>query len=43
MFQAQESASLPVYALGGLNRQELEQAWNCGGYGIAGISAFLGR
>ncbi|NKB34185.1 MAG: Nudix family hydrolase [Pseudomonadales bacterium] len=33
--------SLPVYALGGLGRDDLQVAQSCGAFGIAGISAYL--
>ncbi|OAI24368.1 Nudix family hydrolase [Methylomonas koyamae] len=36
-----ESANLPVFALGGLGRQDLALAQTAGAQGIAGISAFL--
>lgn len=35
-----ESANLPVFALGGLGRQDLALAQTAGAQGIAGISAF---
>lgn len=31
------TSKLPVYALGGINEQDLEKAWQCGAQGIAGI------
>jgi len=40
-FQAlSELATIPVYALGGMRAEDSQQAWQCGGQGIAGISAF---
>jgi len=40
-FQAlAKQASLPVYALGGMNAEDHLKAWQCGAQGIAGISAF---
>lgn len=33
-------STVPVYALGGLAREDLEQAWQHGAQGIAGISTF---
>ncbi|MEX0958256.1 MAG: Nudix family hydrolase [Burkholderiales bacterium] len=30
-----ENRSIPVYALGGLGRQDLEQAWSCGAHGVS--------
>lgn len=35
-----DQASIPVYALGGLKRSDLDIARGCGAQGIAGISAF---
>ncbi|HER34581.1 MAG: thiamine phosphate synthase [Halothiobacillaceae bacterium] len=35
-----ESASMPVYALGGVSRADLPRIWRRGGFGVAGISAF---
>jgi 8-oxo-dGTP diphosphatase len=34
------SASLPVYAIGGLGPDDLEDAWRHGAQGVAGISAY---
>jgi len=31
-------ASIPVYGIGGLRRADLEDAWRCGGHGVAMIS-----
>ncbi len=31
-------ASLPVYAIGGLKRADLEEAWRAGAHGLAMIS-----
>jgi 8-oxo-dGTP diphosphatase len=36
-----EQINLPVFALGGLGRQDLDRALAAGAQGIAGISAFL--
>ncbi len=36
-----EAVNIPVYALGGLSMDNLNQAKNCGAQGIAGISMFL--
>lgn len=36
-----EQVNLPVFALGGLNLQDVNQILHAGGQGIAGISAFL--
>lgn len=36
-----EQVNLPVFALGGLNMQDVNQILHAGGQGIAGISAFL--
>ncbi len=33
-------AAVPVFALGGLSGDDLEQAWLCGAQGVAAISAF---
>jgi 8-oxo-dGTP diphosphatase len=30
-------ASIPVYAIGGLTREDLERAWSCGAHGLAMI------
>ena len=35
-----ELVSIPVYALGGLNQDDLEEAWSRGAQGVAGISGF---
>lgn len=35
-----EAASLPVYALGGMHPEDVVQARNAGGQGVAGIGAF---
>lgn len=35
-----DEINIPVYALGGLRAEDIEQAWNCGAQGIAAISAF---
>ena len=35
-----DSVAIPVYALGGLNTGDLEEAWSRGAQGIAGISSF---
>ena len=35
------TSNLPVYALGGLKKTDLEQAQNVGAQGIAGISTFF--
>ncbi len=36
-----QGANLPVFALGGLSRQDLAQAQTAGAQGVAGLSAFL--
>ena len=36
-----EQVNLPVFALGGLNLQDIDQVLQAGGQGIAGISTFL--
>lgn len=36
-----EHVNLPVFALGGLSLQDIDQVINAGGQGIAGINAFL--
>ena len=38
--QLSDLVSVPVYALGGLNQKDLEDAWSRGAQGIAGISGF---
>ncbi|MGM0593537.1 MAG: Nudix family hydrolase [Pseudomonadota bacterium] len=38
-----EGAPMPLYALGGMQRSDLEQAWQCGGQGIAAIRALWGE
>jgi 8-oxo-dGTP diphosphatase len=35
-------ASLPVYAIGGLRRRDLEAAWHAGAHGVAMISGAWG-
>jgi len=35
-----DDINIPVYALGGMAVNDIEQAWNSGGQGIAAISAF---
>lgn len=35
-------ANLPVYALGGMQREDVGQAWHSGGQGVAGISGLWG-
>lgn len=35
-----DEISIPVYALGGLKNEDIEQAWHCGAQGVAAISAF---
>jgi 8-oxo-dGTP diphosphatase len=35
-----EDVAIPVYALGGVAEQDIEEAWQHGGQGIAAISAF---
>lgn len=34
--------SIPVYALGGINKSNMEKVWQTGVHGIAGIRTFLG-
>ena len=36
-------AALPVYALGGINRADLEAAWNCGAHGVAMVRGAWNR
>jgi len=36
-----EQINIPVYALGGLTKKDLNTARNAGGQGIAGIRAFI--
>lgn len=38
--QLVDDINIPVYALGGMTVNDIEQAWNSGGQGIAAISAF---
>ncbi len=38
--QLMQAATLPVYLLGGMTPEHLDQARNCGAQGVAGISAF---
>jgi len=38
--QLVDDINIPVYALGGMAVNDIEQAWNSGGQGIAAISAF---
>ncbi len=38
--QLATGAGLPVYAIGGLGPEDLEQAWQHGAQGVAGISAY---
>jgi len=35
-----DSAAMPVYALGGMRREDLRQVWQSGGQGVAGIRLF---
>ena len=35
-------ATMPVYALGGVGPDDISTAWDAGGQGIAGISAYWG-
>jgi 8-oxo-dGTP diphosphatase len=35
-----ENTSIPVYALGGMQSDDLAKAWEHGAQGIAGISCF---
>lgn len=37
-----DTATLPVYALGGVGPEDLPRAWQSGAQGVAGISAFWG-
>lgn len=41
--QLAAGVSLPVYAMGGLTRDDLPRALSCGAFGIAGISAYQAR
>jgi 8-oxo-dGTP diphosphatase len=38
--QLVDGVNMPVYALGGVTADDIEQAWNSGGQGVAAISAF---
>lgn len=38
--QLVDGINMPVYALGGVTADDIEQAWNSGGQGVAAISAF---
>ena len=38
--QLSDQVSIPVYALGGLNQDDLEEAWSSGAQGVAGIGGF---
>ena len=38
--QMVDDINIPVYALGGLTADNIEQAWHCGAQGVAAISAF---
>jgi 8-oxo-dGTP diphosphatase len=38
--QLVDHINMPVYALGGVAADDIEQAWNSGGQGVAAISAF---
>lgn len=38
--QLVDDINIPVYALGGVTAEDIEQSWNSGGQGIAAISAF---
>jgi len=38
--QLVEETDIPVYALGGMTADDIEQAWNSGAQGIAAISVF---
>ncbi len=38
--QLVDGINIPVYALGGVTADDIEQAWRFGGQGVAGISAF---
>lgn len=38
--QLARSANFPVYALGGMSEQDVRQAWDVGGQGVAGIRGF---
>jgi 8-oxo-dGTP diphosphatase len=38
--QLVDNINIPVYALGGLTADNIEQAWHCGAQGVAAISAF---
>jgi 8-oxo-dGTP diphosphatase len=38
--QLVDGINIPVYALGGVTADDIEQAWNSGGQGVAAISAF---
>lgn len=41
--QLVDECDIPVYALGGMTADDLEQAWNSGAQGIAAIGAFWDR
>lgn len=38
--QLSDQVSIPVYALGGLDQDDVEEAWSRGAQGVAGISGF---
>jgi len=38
--QLVDDINIPVYALGGMTANDIEQAWNSGGQGVAAIGAF---
>lgn len=38
--QLVDDINIPVYALGGVTAEDIEQAWNSGGQGVAAIGAF---
>jgi 8-oxo-dGTP diphosphatase len=38
--QHAHTANFPVYALGGMTEQDMQQAWQAGGQGVAGIRGF---
>ena len=40
LFELAQETKLPVYALGGLGKEDLSEAEKNGAYGIAGISKF---
>ncbi|MBR9883177.1 MAG: Nudix family hydrolase [Oceanospirillales bacterium] len=42
-WQLTERSTMPIYALGGLSGEDLQEAWNHGAQGVASISSWWGR